>query len=178
MDAGAQSTPVHTGTVGTHAHSVHSRNSWANRSGEHIVHEAAGGSVIDMKFFLGVATICGALILTSCSAGTQYSILYRDATPADTLPLSILESDAEIDHSTSRFVAVDDGVSLWLVAPEGTPGICLVLYPEDRTWSIACGGTGLGADMGPGHNYAVYPDGMPDRDGARRISENVFVLSD
>ena len=131
-----------------------------------------------MKRFLGVAVVSGVLILTACSAITQYSDLNREATPADALPPGIVESDAEIDLSTSRFVGVDDGVSLWLVTPEAPYGICLVTYPDGQDWSVACGGSGLEVDMGSGHHYAVHPDGMPNRDGMRRISENVFELSD
>ncbi len=130
------------------------------------------------KHFLGVAALSGVLMLTACSANFQYSVLNRDAKSADALPASVVESDAEIDFSSSRFVGVDAGVSLWLVAPKAPYGICLVTNKEDQDWSVACSGGALGVDMGPGHNYWVYPDGMPNREGMRRISENVFALTD
>gem|GEM_PF-2272957 len=124
---------------------------------------------------LGLITVLGAFTLTACSAVIQYSVLDRAATPTDTLPAGVLDSDAEIAFSSSRFIGVDDGVSLWLAAPAEKYGICLIVYPDEQSWSVACSGSGLEVDSGSGAHYAVYPDGTPDKEGMRRISRNVFA---
>lgn len=131
-----------------------------------------------VKHFLGMAAASSVLILTACAANPRYSLLDREATAADALPSSIAESEADIDVDTSRFVGVDDGVFLWLVAPDGDNGICLVLSPNKQDWQVACSAGALQVEMESGIRYAVYPDGMPSLDGMRQISENVFAFAD
>lgn len=118
------------------------------------------------------------LLLAGCSSsGVSYSVLDRAAEASDALPAAVVDGVDEIDIESARFIGARDGTSLWLAKAERTDTVCLVVYPNDEDWVVGCGAEGAELGVGgPSGDYALVPDGMPAREGATKITENVYLV--
>ena len=115
------------------------------------------------------------LQLTGCTTGDVYSDLSREVTDDDAWPSDLPDYAArDLDVDSTRLVGHDGETYIYLLkSTEPVGGPCLLIYPDSKSWTVSCGGSGLRAGNGTA-TYILRPDGAPAEGTA--ISENVSVL--
>lgn len=122
-----------------------------------------------------------AMGLSGCTVfAPSYGVLDREAEPADAVPDAVAEQDSGdvADLSSARLVGEHSGSSIWLLRGVEQGTVCVLAFPGDDEWSMACGGEGAPVEMsGPAGHFVTVPDDYPTPDGATRVSDNVYALS-
>lgn len=128
-----------------------------------------------------ILLICtSALIVSGCSAGSDFPILDRAQTPEDEIPSSVTDliDMSEYDLSTSRLSAIDDDREYFLIERVSGGEVtspCLVIAGPDPL--VACGGAGGAVSASSLSGREVQLVGAPaiDGDGWTAISDNIRV---
>lgn len=122
-----------------------------------------------------------AMGLSGCTVfAPSYGVLDREAEPADAVPDAVAEQDSGdvADLSSARLVGEHSGSSIWLLRGVEQGTVCVLAFPGDDEWGMACGGEGAPVEMsGPAGHFVTVPDDYPAPDGATRVSDNVYALS-
>ncbi|WP_270366263.1 hypothetical protein [Microbacterium algeriense] len=129
----------------------------------------------------GVALAASAVALSGCTAfATSYDVLDREAEPADMVPDSVVAEDSGdvADLSSARLVGEHEGTSIWLLRGVEVGAVCVLAYPDNDLWLMACGGEQGPVELsGPAGHFVTVPDDYPTPDGATRISANVYAVT-
>lgn len=123
------------------------------------------------------AAAAAALLLAGCATGgPTYAALERDATTPDTMPPDVAAQVADsIDPASTRFLGEHEGTWFWLSrSTEEQGGVCLLVYPDDRSWVQGCSaGAELSVGGGGNGTFTLLPDGARVPDGHEQVAEHV-----
>lgn len=134
-----------------------------------------------VRITAGLVLALTAMGLSGCTVfAPSYGVLDREAEPADAVPDAVAEQDSGdvADLSSARLVGEHSGSSIWLLRGVEQGTVCVLAFPGDDEWGMACGGEGAPVEMsGPAGHFVTVPDDYPTPDGATRVSDNVYALS-
>jgi len=121
--------------------------------------------------------VAGVFALSGCTTGpSQYSVFDREPTTEGAVPAVVEGEQIDTDLGETRFLGEHDGKRFWVSHAARGTSVCLVFYPDDGAWFLACGGaTGLVASSMDDLEYHLVPDGTTPPEEATVISENLYV---
>ena len=112
--------------------------------------------------------------LMGCSPADGFSDLNRTASAEDAIPSGLPDyalDDFDID--SLRFVSAVDDTRLYLARGREYP-VCLLVYRTASDWLGGCG-SNMTTMKSPGFEVMVVQDGMPNRAGWSKASENLRI---